>query len=495
MICMAQSEIPIEIIYLIFGVLVQCDIDYLIVLSKTSQILNKVIKLWYLQTLFASSQLSKSNKKIRIRLNCNKFAVSGHINLLEWMKDTVSNDSWCFYNKNYYPGLVLIPFQIPLTEITNSNFKENTICKKAIKGGHLELLKWAKKNNCKLDSDLYLVAARYNQMIIIQWLYENGIKTHRDMSIVAAKYNNFNILKWSRKKGCRWHKEICYHAAKNNNFEMLLFARKGGCPWNEKTFSAAALNNNFEMLNFLRENSCPWNGWTCSSAALNNNFEMLKWLRENNCPWNEWTCSSAAANGQLNVLKWLKENGCPWNEWTCSSAAANGQLNVLKWLKENGCPWNEWICSEAAVNGHLEVLKWATQNGCPTYELQFVIDRIVSSGYLHILKWLCETRIFDNHNKKSIYENSIINGQIEILHWLLDDDKYQISEIPIYSIDTAIRNNHLHVIKFLHERNVEFNEYHYDVAVDHNHSKMIHWMIQNGCNLIKCRKEDDPDWT
>ena len=150
-------------------------------------------------------------------------------------------------------------------------------CEVAIKGGHLELLKWLMKND------------------------EDG---------------------WNHGKSCAW-------AAEEGHLDVLKWLRENRCTWNEETCTAAARGGHLDLLKWLRENYCPWDRLAGSVAAEGGHLEMLIWARGNGCPVDSGTCDRAAAGGHLPILKWLKEIGCPIaepNGYPCASAAQGGHL-------------------------------------------------------------------------------------------------------------------------------------------------------------------------
>ena len=130
----------------------------------------------------------------------------------------------------------------------------------------------------------------------------------------AARGGHLDVLKWARENDCPWDEETCANAAGGGHLDVLKWARENGCPWDKWTCAFAAEGGNLEILKWARENGCPWDEWTCAGAAEGDHLEVLKWARENGCPWDRWTCTYAARRGHLDVLQWARDNGCPWDE-------------------------------------------------------------------------------------------------------------------------------------------------------------------------------------
>ena len=73
----------------------------------------------------------------------------------------------------------------------------------------------------------------------------------------AAMNGHLNVLKWAKKNKCPWDEDTCALAAWNGHLEVLKWARENGCPWNWLTCASAAQNDHLEVLKWARENRCP----------------------------------------------------------------------------------------------------------------------------------------------------------------------------------------------------------------------------------------------
>ena len=160
----------------------------------------------------------------------------------------------------------------------------------------------------------------------------------------AAKGGHLELLQWARANGCPWNEETCGAAAENGHLEVLQWVRANGCPWDWRTCAGAAEGGHLEVLQWMHVSgySLYWRRvQTCSWAARAGHLEVLQWLCANGCPWDERTCALAAENGHLEVLQWARENSCPWDFYTCKYAAQGGHLELFQWARENGCPLDE----------------------------------------------------------------------------------------------------------------------------------------------------------
>jgi len=182
--------------------------------------------------------------------------------------------------------------------------------------GRLDILEWAHQRGYShaYCEDTATCAAKHGQLAALILLKDHGCPWDEYTCFHAAKGGHLNILQWARANGCPWWDEWTSHnAAKGGHLNILQWARANGCLWNENTSAFAAEYGHLNILQWLRSNGCPWDELTCYHAAKGGHLNILQWARANGCPWNTWTCSYAAHGGHLNILQWARENGCPWN--------------------------------------------------------------------------------------------------------------------------------------------------------------------------------------
>ena len=85
-------------------------------------------------------------------------------------------------------------------------------------------------------------AALSGRFSVVRWLYPHmDAKAKADaqllqwMCCAVAKGGHLEILKWLRKNGCPWDDNTCHFAAKNGHLECLKWARENGCHWTVTT--------------------------------------------------------------------------------------------------------------------------------------------------------------------------------------------------------------------------------------------------------------------
>ncbi len=206
----------------------------------------------------------------------------------------------------------------------------------AAAGGYVKILKWAKRHGFKWDKwkcrlgDFEALNWKWPKWNIHPWGCSNVI-------VGAAHGGHLELLKWARRQGCRWKKYyICWIAALGGQLALLKWARKQGYYWDIWTCAGAACGGHLEVLKWARSQGCPWDERTCASAAYGGHLEVLQWLRSQGCPWSETTCEAAAEGGHLE-LQWARSRGCPcWREAMYYRAVHKGHSAVVQWLRSEG---------------------------------------------------------------------------------------------------------------------------------------------------------------
>ena len=97
----------------------------------------------------------------------------------------------------------------------------------------------------------------------------------------AAFGGHLDVLKWARKNDCEWDSWTCHRAAVNGHLHVLKWISENGCKWDSRTCAYAAQNGHLNVLKWARKNGCGWDSWTCHCAAKNGHLDVLEWAREN----------------------------------------------------------------------------------------------------------------------------------------------------------------------------------------------------------------------
>ena len=184
------------------------------------------------------------------------------------------------------------------------------------------------------------------------------------------------LLAWAKENDCPWVARTCNAIARRGNLQVLRRARELDCPWSLWTCSYAARGGHLEVLRWAREHGCPWDEDLndsemdcCALAAGGGHLEVLQWARVHHCPWSEHTCCAAADNGHPQVLRWAIEHGCPGGmgrrpgarqppppspEWHCGTEWRWKRHGLITSVRSRRCRF----CCSASF--------WSTRAYCPT---------------------------------------------------------------------------------------------------------------------------------
>ena len=202
-------------------------------------------------------------------------------------------------------GLSSLPLDVISTHILRSDFlpEPGDLCRlRAVSRGMRDAVDATGREIKKLsDVDavhlgyVSLLKDRHSRGVLTSKRYLCEAAARSGTCACAAEGGHLEVLQWARENDCPWDASTCENAAEGGHLEVLQWARENGCPWDEWTCAYAAGGGHLEVLKWARENSCPWDEHTCSNAAGGGHLEMLKWARENGCPWDEETCVCASA--------------------------------------------------------------------------------------------------------------------------------------------------------------------------------------------------------
>ena len=137
---------------------------------------------------------------------------------------------------------------------------------------------------CNTSPFMYFYCAKPDNLSLLKKLLIYNPTHGKYITYGAAFDGHLDVLKWARENDCKWDSWTCTYAAGNGHLDVLKWARENGCEWNSDTCSNAGYHGHLHVLKWARENGCAWNSWTCAYAAQNGHLHVLKWARENGCP-------------------------------------------------------------------------------------------------------------------------------------------------------------------------------------------------------------------
>ena len=209
--------------------------------------------------------------------------------------------------------------------------------------GHLDVLQWAVANGATTHYLTWLNACESGKFHVLLWgLITKKIKFVPSLCCAAARGGHLNILKWLRNNNCPWDTTTTADAAIHGHHEVFYYALYNHCPiyLTEDLSNQVASKGHYEMVKVLHYLGCPLGNSICSSAASSGNLDLLKWLRSLSLPWGR-TTSSAAVFNRLEILQWAHLESCPWDNNTLYDAAQFKHFELLDWAYCNGAPWDQ----------------------------------------------------------------------------------------------------------------------------------------------------------
>ena len=69
----------------------------------------------------------------------------------------------------------------------------------------------------------------------------------------AAKTGQLDVLQWARQNNCYWTVWTCTDAAENGHLHILQWLHEHNCPWDEMTCAFAAYKGHLHILQWARK--------------------------------------------------------------------------------------------------------------------------------------------------------------------------------------------------------------------------------------------------
>ena len=214
------------------------------------------------------------------------------------------------------------------TAMPNDAHWDESICKAAAVGGHLEVCAWLwSRVPAAFWDEACAHALAANRPHVIRWLLHKDPPCPFQPILPPSPWAPPRLLR--------------YRGPRLDSPGLLFPPAKpkiaGTDPMDPYACRQAAANNNMELMVYLREKGCPWDARSCSLAAGNGHAQMLRWLRSQNppCPWAAHSAQLAAENDHLDTLSWLlsQQPACPF-----PSRPEAASDRCLQHLIVMGCP-------------------------------------------------------------------------------------------------------------------------------------------------------------
>lgn len=230
-------------------------------------------------------------------------------------------------------------------------------------------------------------------------------------------------------------------------------------------------------------------------------FSELIDIKEYSPLENDQFCALLVEQGNLKLLQWAENNGCHPNILSSNTAIRFGELEILEWIENNNYLKfdNETFCQSckiAAINGFLDIFKYLEKKShidMIKLNLLEIAKGAAIGGHIEIFKF---TQQYGFNEKKYIFVDAIVHGQLEFLKYLKNDNKtlsnvtrkiipFHFLNVNINWIDTicfhAAYYGQLEILKWAHINGFFWDEDVCSGAAIQGHLEILIWLRLNGC--------------
>jgi hypothetical protein len=185
-------------------------------------------------------------------------------------------------------------------------------------------------------------------------------------------------------------------------------------------------------------------------------LSFMKWARSEGAKFYWGTILKAAKVGALEVLKWMWEEGGEDREKREKEEGEEGEGKKEEGRRKGQDEgvgrkemrkWQNHIVLRAACRGHIEVLHWAKEKGLLyPFSADFCAAKDVT---IEIVRFLKKERFLFSGLKHLC--TAIRGGHVDILKEISSGEIAMGPRILSHLQVRAIKSNHLHVLKWIHE--------------------------------------------
>ena len=155
------------------------------------------------------------------------------------------------------------------------------VCSMAAEGGHLNVLQWLRESGCNWDSETTQCALERGNLEILKWATENGCPIRSTASETASRYGNLHILKWLYDSGyIKLNIECMKSAIRGGHWEIIHWLIGNGIKPDSACADVAIRAHKTEIFMYFVENGYPWNEKECMATANWCNKNVQMWLNK-----------------------------------------------------------------------------------------------------------------------------------------------------------------------------------------------------------------------
>ncbi len=327
-----------------------------------------------------------------------------------------------------------------------------------------------------------LLAAGQGDLSVVMWLCEQNVDVHR------VNYSGENALMLAAAAG---HLPVVRWLYESKGLAIALVNKDG-----HNLLELAAWNSHLHVVQWLEDKPITLrieSAWMAILEATEiRNMAMLKWLRQRQYPLvyeDDSAFLCAVSSNDLRTAKWChaQDASTPFlvdgvRDSCFIKACGNGNLPMLQWLCQqfggvgvaDTIPGaGQSILSAAVSSGCLHIVRWLVSQGLdplvrqPNDSLEPIIIA-VNVRCLRIVKWLYNLSVNLNRPVASnLLREAIFCGDLSIVEWLCQQGR-ALPEVNLDGQDAlslAIRGNHIKMSRWMFRRGCTLGAEHIDVAM------------------------------
>lgn len=414
---------------------------------------------------------------------------------------------------------------------------DNTTVSYAVKGGQLELLKWAKNQKLYISRNVCDLASHAGRLDIVQWALEHSYRFDKntwkyavayvsklksfeeqtkhllfylksdhpidgDICSVVASYGLLNVLIWLQILGYRIPARAANKAAKHGHLNVIiyLFAQKL-IQKKSDVYRPAMKYHQKHIIIWLIQNviSAHWSviagirgyvsldyDWIKSKKNADHLGFLAESLKYKNLEFFNWYFNTHLTS----IIKQFDKHSFDGISFIDTVVKYN-YLNVLILLKENHIRITDRIFETAVKYQRFDILLWLKNNCFDVRRGFHSCVEAASMGSLDTLQWLVKNgfMIYGCF----AYDIAIKNGHTHILDWLISQFPDNVHYLHIEQlIPHAIANGHFQMIEWAEQkrRSLGFRRYWstkycidwkkcFHAAIIGGQVKILQWLLSN----------------
>ena len=156
-------------------------------------------------------------------------------------------------NTTYITDYASCSGNIQLIEYLHKSGRKTKSCAIAAEKGHLEAVKWLRKENVAWGENAAKLAAMGGYLPVVRYVLENGFPYTPDCASLAAKRGHLEVLQYLHEKGYEIDEECSSNAAENGYLDILQWLHRNGYKMASNCYSLAANNGDFKTMKYLAD--------------------------------------------------------------------------------------------------------------------------------------------------------------------------------------------------------------------------------------------------